>query len=397
MQENTLVALDIGSREHEVVIGNQNGLLIDHFKMTHDPAGMDCFFDRVQQASAGGPVSVAMEGYNGWARPLDRAVQSRGWQLYNVNNLKLARYKEIFPAPAKTDAIDAKRILELFAFQGQKHIARDVLQAVPLIPQTHRQLKYLSRRRRLMVNDKMQRETRLQCELQAYAPGIMSMTNSVSQLWYLRFLTAKPDLRMLATFRPSSIKKIKGVGDKFAQRIQQWQPLARFAPDIEMATQDLVNDAKCILTLKDDIKQIDRKIEQLLSDSESAQHLQSMPGFGPTSTAEIIGELGCLSRFTREASFAYYMGMAPLDKSSGVVTKSVRSKNINKACQNAMMTCVVRHIRCVEQSRQYYERKRQQGKRHNHAVRALGRHLCKVIWKMLTEGRDYQLKNIEKT
>jgi hypothetical protein len=33
-----------------------------------------------------------MEGYNGWARPLDRQVLLRGWRLYNVNNLKLARY-----------------------------------------------------------------------------------------------------------------------------------------------------------------------------------------------------------------------------------------------------------------------------------------------------------------
>lgn len=130
MQTNTLVALDIGSREHEVVIGNQSGLLIDHFKIAHDPQGIDCFFDRVERVSAGGSVSVAMEGYNGWARPLDRAVQNRGWQLYNVNNLKLARYKEIFPAPAKTDAIDAKRILELFAFQGQKHIASKGVRAL---------------------------------------------------------------------------------------------------------------------------------------------------------------------------------------------------------------------------------------------------------------------------
>lgn len=43
------------------------------------------------------PVAVAMEGYNGWARRLDRAVLLRGWRLYSVNNLKLSRYKEIFP------------------------------------------------------------------------------------------------------------------------------------------------------------------------------------------------------------------------------------------------------------------------------------------------------------
>jgi len=54
------------------------------------------------------PVSIGMEGHGGWARPLDEMILGKGWTLLNVNNLKLARYKEIFPSPAKTDAIDAR-------------------------------------------------------------------------------------------------------------------------------------------------------------------------------------------------------------------------------------------------------------------------------------------------
>jgi hypothetical protein len=76
------------------------------------------------------PVDVAMEGYNGWARPLDSQVQRHGYQLYNVNNLKLARFKEIFPAPAKSDVIDAHKIFELFQLQDHLPLAKGVLQAV---------------------------------------------------------------------------------------------------------------------------------------------------------------------------------------------------------------------------------------------------------------------------
>ena len=46
--------------------------------------------------------------------PLDSLVKARGWQLFNVNNLKLARFKEIFPAAAKSDRIDSAKTLELF-------------------------------------------------------------------------------------------------------------------------------------------------------------------------------------------------------------------------------------------------------------------------------------------
>jgi hypothetical protein len=38
-----------------------------------------------------------MEGFNGCAGPLDRMVRRRGYRLYNINNLELARFKEIFP------------------------------------------------------------------------------------------------------------------------------------------------------------------------------------------------------------------------------------------------------------------------------------------------------------
>jgi len=70
-----------------------------------------------------------MEGYNGWARPLDTLVRARGYRLFNINNLKLARFKEIFPAAAKTDRIDARKGLELFQLREHFPMARGVLQA----------------------------------------------------------------------------------------------------------------------------------------------------------------------------------------------------------------------------------------------------------------------------
>ena len=44
-------------------------------------------------------MAVAMEGYDGYARPLDRGIVEKDYKLYNVNNLKLDRLREIFPAP----------------------------------------------------------------------------------------------------------------------------------------------------------------------------------------------------------------------------------------------------------------------------------------------------------
>ncbi len=56
-----------------------------------------------------------------------------------------------------------------------------------------------------------------------------------------------------------------------------------------------------------------------------------------------------------------------------------------------MMWAVDHHRKRVNQSQRNYEKKRAQGKRHNQAIRALGRHLCRVIFKMLTEERPYRI------
>ena len=54
-----------------------------------------------------------------------------------------------------------------------------------------------------------------------------------------------------------------------------------------------------------------------------------------------------------------------------------------------MMTAAARHINYAPQSQRYYDKKRAEGKTHNQAVRAFGRHLVRVIWSMLKQQRDY--------
>ncbi|WP_428357493.1 IS110 family transposase [Methyloprofundus sp.] len=132
-----------------------------------------------QEHLYGLPVDVAMEGYNGWARPLDSQVQKHGYQLYNVNTLKLARFKEIFPAPAKSDPIDAHKILELFQLQDHLPLAKGVLQAVLPVPDANRRLKRLTRRHRQLINEKVALQNRIQPELHATCPTLLDITGGV--------------------------------------------------------------------------------------------------------------------------------------------------------------------------------------------------------------------------
>jgi transposase len=388
------VAVDVGSQRHRVAVGDIQGRLLEEFDVDHTAAGLSGFFARVGrlQDKFGWPVVVAMEGFNGWARPLDRQVLAHGWRLFNVNNLKLARYKEIFPGPAKSDAIDTRAMLELFRLSGQLPVAREVLQEVGATPVDNDKLKRLTRRRRQLVNEKTRVQNRMQADLQAVCPGLLSISAQADNLWFLSLLSCREDIRKLAGLRKSTLLSLEGIGRKYAARIQAWQPQALFSDEAQWAGPMIVSDARRLLALKGEIDALNESIEQIAQSSQMARRIATIPGFGMICSAELAGEIGTLDRFHSEASLALYLGMATLEHSSGKTTGAKRPRQVNARAKAAMMTAVARHQDNVAASRTYYEKKRAQGKTHNQAIRALGRQLVRVIWSMLKHGRDYELR-----
>jgi transposase len=134
---------------------------------------------------------------------------------------------------------------------------------------------------------------------------------------------------------------------------------------------------------------LEEQMAHVAESSSIAGQLASIPGYGSVCSAELAGEIGTIERFRGEASLALYLGMATLDKSSGKFRGSKAPKHVNTRAKAAMMIAVDHHRKRVPQSQRYYERKRAEGKKHNQAIRALGRHLCRVIFKMLSQERPY--------
>lgn len=386
------IGIDVGSARHRVAVGLPDGKLIDEFDLDHHAEGFSQFFKRIAALENRHhlPVSVAMEGYNGWARPLDGQILRRGWQLYNVNNLKLARYKEIFPSPAKTDAIDARRILELFQLSAHVPVARDALQEISPTPAVNDKLKRLTRRRKQLVIERVRLVNRLHADLHAMSPGLAAITGDVANVWFLNFLTCRDELPKLAKLQRKSLLAIPAIGQKYASQIQAWQRQASFAPEVDIVGQMILQDARRVKTLNADIDALDCAIKAAASESALAQTIQSIPGFGDTTAAELAGEIGALERFESEAGLAVYTGMAALDNSSGKKTAARKPTQVNTRAKAAMMTAVARHYPLVDASQTYYDKKRAEGKKHNQAVRSLGRHLIRVIWALVKSGRKYE-------
>lgn len=385
------VSIDVGCYQHDISVGLADGTFLGRFEINHDKVGFAEFFKQVEQykTQSNGTVSVAMEGYNGHARPLDRMIQSKSYRLLNINNLKLARFKEIFPGAAKTDPIDSRKGLELFQLQQVLPLAKNVLQEVYAIPRVNQELKRLTRRRRRLVNERVSYINTLQTDLRALSPGLVEISKDVKNIWFLNFLDSAKDLEALARKSKKTLLKINQVGLKYVEVILKWQKNATFSDDASFMFPMLKQDITRIIELRSMIHELDKHIKEKLECSQIGQRLLTIKGFGVTSCAELAGEIACIERFKKESSLALYIGMAALDNSSGKHKGSKKSKQVNRHAKAAMMVAVDHQRRGNEQSQRYYDKKRLEGKKHNQAIRSLGRHLTRVIFKMLKDDRDY--------
>ena len=117
-----------------------------------------------------------------------------------------------------------------------------------------------------------------------------------------------------------------------------------------------------------------------------------MPAVGTKLASWFIGEIGDISRFPSEKNLAIYCGIACVNNASGKTNKTKAVYKANKTAKQALIMMAGGSIRVNPQCRDYYLKKRKEWKAHNHALRCLARQMIKVIYRMLTEDRDYQIK-----
>ncbi|PLW02924.1 hypothetical protein BRL54_04765 [Corynebacterium ulcerans] len=116
-----------------------------------------------------------------------------------------------------------------------------------------------------------------------------------------------------------------------------------------------------------------------------------MPGIGPRTAAQILMTIGDMSDFPSAGHLASYAGLSPRTNQSET---SIMSNSLNRAgnkkLKNALWQSSFASIRFHERSRQFYERKRKEGKRHNAAVVALARRRLNVLYAMMTNHEYYR-------
>lgn len=148
-----------------------------------------------------------------------------------------------------------------------------------------------------------------------------------------------------------------------------------------------------IKALKDQPGTIAEQVESMLDDFPLYEVLMSMPGVGIKTATQILLTIGDGSDFDSEGHLAAYAGIAPVTRRSGSsIRGEFSARSGNKRLRIALFYSAFAAIRSHEPSRQYYERKRAEGKRHNAAVICLAQRMCNVIFAML-KNNEFSAKS----
>jgi transposase len=129
------------------------------------------------------------------------------------------------------------------------------------------------------------------------------------------------------------------------------------------------------------LKQMKARLAELLAEHPS--HLQDQLGFGPITTAAIMGEVGDIRRFPSRAHFASYTGTAPIDASSGDNFHHRLNRGGNRRLNHMLHIAATVQIVHHGLGYEYYLRKRAAGKSAFEALRCLKRRLSDVVYREL--------------
>jgi hypothetical protein len=108
-------------------------------------------------------------------------------------------------------------------------------------------------------------------------------------------------------------------------------------------------------------------------------------GIGPSGAARLLVDVGDITRFPDRAHFASWNGTAPIDASSGDVVRHRLSRAGNRQINRTLHIMATVQLRNPGIGRDYYDRKKADGKSSMEAMRCLKRRLSDLVYRTMLD------------
>lgn len=384
------VGLDWAAREHAICVVDERGAAVTRFTATHGVNGLEMLVGRLTKLAPASELRIAIERPSGLL--VDTLVE-RGFAVVPIhpNAVKAARPR-YSAAQGKTDLGDAYLLADLLRTDG--HRFRTL---VPLSDET-KALRGLTRLREDLVGQRVAFANQLRNLLEQFWPGAAAIFADVDSAIALEFLDRYPTPQAAASLGEKRMAAFMA-RHAYCGRRPARELLDRLRAAPRSVAGELESDAKgeCVRALVAVIKPLVAQIAVMTAAIEHAveTHVDAKvvtPLFrsGRICAAMLLAELGDdRGRFISADHLAAEGGVAPVTRESG----KHRAVSFRWACNmrlRAALTTLADSTRHTSVwARSIYQRARDRGCEHPHAIRILARAWCRVIWHCWQERVAY--------
>ena len=139
------------------------------------------------------------------------------------------------------------------------------------------------------------------------------------------------------------------------------------------------------------VKECETKIEELMDKINSP--ITTIPGIGPILGAVIISEFGDISRFDKPSKLVAFAGIDATVSQSGEFegTHNVMSKRGSPYLRKALFQAALVASNTDPVLKDYYQKKRAEGKHHKTCIGAVAKKLCNIIYSVLKNNTPYKV------
>ncbi len=384
--------IDVAKHKHAVVVLDERGGANRPVFMTENTrSGMDYLLDELKPF--GEDVCIGLEATGHYWLSLYDVLTRQGYPVVVLNPLQISAYRRSGVRKVKNDKTDAAWIADFVRISNRTASDRDVPAMM--------QLRELSRFRFWLTDQIGDCKRKLLTILDRVFPEYESLFSSVFIQSSKAMLQAAVSAQEFSDFDLQELTELlqKTSRGKFGrEKAQEIQAQARQSVGVGFLADAVRVEMRCLLAQIDLLEEQQADVEtaqtELMGSVE--QYITTIPGIGMPTGAAILAEIGDVSRFASEEKLVAYAGIDATVHQSGQFNAAHMhmSKRGSPYLRLALWQAASMAIRHNEELKEYYRKKRAEGKAHGTALGAVCRKLLIRIYVILKEKRPYQVRKL---
>lgn len=382
--------IDVGKERHWVCVVDDKGMVLLSRKLVNDEQPIRALVTEVDELAD--RVCWTVDLTTVYASLLLTVLADTG------NSVRYLAGRAVWQASgtyrggeAKTDAKDARVIAD------QSRMRSTDLPVLHPDDDLITELRMLTAHRGDLVADRTRTINRLRQALIAVCPALERVADLTQDRGWVALLSRYQRPKAIRQSGVSRLTKVlSDAGVRNACTIATAAVTAAKTqtvrlPGEEVAAALVVELAQGVISLDERINATDADIEGRFRRHRLAEVITSIPGIGFRLGAEFLAAVGDPALIGSADQLAAWAGLAPVPRDSGKRTGRLHTpQRYSRRLRRVMYMSALTATRCDPQSRAYYQRKRDEGKRPIQATICLARRRTNVLYALIRDNRTWQ-------